>query len=83
MQSLLKAIEVTGSIDEHRQLHLDAPLPIVGPSRVKVIVLVAEPDDVKESEWLQAAAANPAFDFLREDREDIYTLNDGKPFNEG
>ncbi len=36
-----------------------------------------------EMEWLQAAAVNPAFDFLNEPEEDIYTLADGRPFDDG
>lgn len=38
--------------------------------------------DPEEMEWLRAAAANPAFDFLREPEEDIYTLADGQPFDD-
>jgi len=76
----LKAIEVGGTIDEQRQLQLDEPLPIVGPSRVRVIILIPDETDINEQEWLQAAASNPAFDFLKEPEEDIYTLADGKPF---
>jgi hypothetical protein len=78
----LKAIEVGGTIDEQRQLKLDEPLPIVGPSRVRVIILISEETDIDEEEWLQAAARNPAFDFLKEPEEDIYTLADGKPFDD-
>jgi hypothetical protein len=78
----LKALEVTGTIDEQRRLHLDEPLPIVGPSRVRVIILISEETDMDEKEWLQAAASNPAFDFLQEPEEDIYTLADGKPFHD-
>ncbi len=39
-----------------------------------------EDSDINETEWLQAAAANPAFDFLKDSVEDIYTLSDGEPF---
>lgn len=39
------------------------------------------PDDLDEAEWLRAAATNPAFDFLREPEEDLYTPADGKPFD--
>lgn len=78
----LKAIEVGGTIDEQRQLQLDEPLPIVGPSRVRVIILIPDETDIDEKEWLQAAATNPAFDFLKEPEEDIYTLADGKPFHD-
>jgi hypothetical protein len=80
MEAVLKAIEAAGEIDEQRQLHLDAPLPVAGPSRVRVIILIPEQTDIDEREWLRAAATNPAFDFLKEPEEDIYTLADGKPF---
>lgn len=76
-----RAIELTGVIDDKRQLHLDEPLPIVGPSRVRVIILVPEESDISEGEWLRFAASNPAFDFLKDPAEDIYTLEDGEPFH--
>jgi len=85
MGGALKAFEVAGTIDEQRQLHLDEPLPIVGPSRVRVIILIPlipEETDIDEREWLRAAALNPAFDFLKDPREDIYTMADGKPFHD-
>ena len=37
---------------------------------------------LEEYEWLKAAIANPAFDSLRDSAEDIYTLADGKPFQD-
>jgi len=76
----MKAIEVTGTVDEQGQLHLDEPLAILGPSRVRVILLLPEEGDISEKEWLRAAASNPAFDFLKDPMEDIYTVVDGKPF---
>jgi hypothetical protein len=80
----MRAIETTGVIDEQRQLRLDAPLPVAGPSRVRVIVLFPQEtyDEFNESEWLHAAATNPVFDFLKERAEDIYTLSDGRPFDD-
>jgi hypothetical protein len=41
-----------------------------------------EEGEIDEIEWLRAAATNPAFDFLKDPEEDIYTLEDGKPFND-
>lgn len=38
--------------------------------------------DIDEREWFQAAATNPAFDFLKDPEEDVYTLTDGKPFHD-
>jgi hypothetical protein len=39
-------------------------------------------DEWDEAEWLKAAASNPAFDYLKDAAEDIYTLDDGKPFDD-
>jgi hypothetical protein len=36
----------------------------------------------EEHEWLKAAIRNPAFDSLRCPEEEIYTLKDGKPFED-
>ncbi len=82
-EGALKALEVMGTIDEQHQLHLDAPLPFSGPSRVRVIIVFPEEADVAdmdEKEWLRAAGQNPAFDFLKDPAEDRYTLRDGNPF---
>lgn len=79
MQETMAAIELTGIIDEHQRLKLDTPLPIAGPKRVRVIVLYSLDDEWEESEWNHAATNNPAFDFLNDPEEDIYTLADGKP----
>jgi len=82
MDTATKAIETTGTIDSERQLVLDKPLPIAGPTRVRVIILLPEEADIDEMEWLRAAMANPAFDSLKEPEEDIYTLDDGRPFHD-
>lgn len=79
MQTQMTAIELTGTIDEHNQLHLDSLLPITGPKRVRVIVLTTDEEEISEDEWLKSAAKNPAFQFLHDAAEDIYTLEDGKP----
>ncbi len=81
MRIPLKAIEVTGIVDEEHRLHLDEPLSLVGPGRVRVIILV-EDTEISEEEWLHAVSKNPAFDFLKDPREDIYTIEDGQPFND-
>lgn len=77
----MNAIETTGIIDEKHQLRLDSAIPITGPVAVRVLILVAEPGD-DEAGWLRAAARNPAFDFLKEEGEDIYTRSDGRPFHD-
>jgi hypothetical protein len=85
MEVPMTAIEMTGTVDENHQLKLDGVLPIAGPKRVRVIVLsplTEVPDDVSETEWLKASLSNPAFEYLRDPEEDIYTISDGKPFYE-
>ena len=80
MQTATKAIETTGTIDAQHHLVLDETLPITGQTHVRVSHLLPEDSDINETEWLQAAAANPALDFLKDTEEDIYTLSDGRPF---
>ncbi len=82
MENAMTAIEVTGTVDEQHQLRLDDRLPIPGPQRVRVIVLYSLLNEWDEKEWLHAAAQNPAFDFLKDAVEDIYSPNDGKPFHD-
>ncbi len=77
----MTAIETTGTIDKHNRIQLDRSLPIIGPKRVRLIILSPADDDWNEAEWLQAAAQNSAFDFLNDPAEDIYTLDDGKPLH--
>jgi hypothetical protein len=79
----MNAIELTGMVDAQHQLRLDEPVPIAGPSRVRVIILVPDPgEEIDEKAWIQAAAKSSTFDFLKEAGEDIYTLSDGRPFHD-
>lgn len=82
MEFVEKAIETTATINAQRQLILDEPLPVTGPIRVRVIMLLSEKADIDEKKWIRAASANPAFDFLKAPEEDIYTLADGRPFRD-
>ncbi len=82
MQKSMTAIEMTGTIDRHNQLKLDGFLPFTGPKRVRVIVLSPIDEEIDERMWLRSASQNSAFDFLAEQKEDIYSLTDGKPFHD-
>ena len=73
----MKAIEIKASIDEKGQLKVDVPLKIIN-KRVKVIVLVPEDNDLDDDEWIVGLSSNPAFDFLKEGAENIYSVTDGK-----
>ncbi len=82
METTMTAVELTGTIDEHHQLQLDGVLPVTGPMRVRVIVLYPLQDDLTEAEWLRGVSQSPSFNFLKDSREDIYSLEDGQPFTD-
>lgn len=77
----MKAIEVVGTIEENGRVRLEEPVPAAVGERVRLIVLVGE-DEPNEREWLHAATRGGAFDFLNAPEEDLYTLRDGKPFDD-
>ncbi len=72
----LKAIKTMASVDEQGNLHPDTPMPS-NAKRVDLIVLFPD-DDEREIDRLTSGANNPAFDFLNDPAEDIYTANDGR-----
>lgn len=55
MSIAMKAIEVTATLDEQGQLHLDEPLTTVGPGRVRLILLPA--DDMAQVSSMEDLAA--------------------------
>jgi hypothetical protein len=77
----MKAIEVIGTIEENGRVRLEEPVPAAVGERVRLIVLVGE-DEPNEQEWLHAATKGGAFGFLNAPEEDLYTLRDGKPFDD-
>jgi hypothetical protein len=74
----MKAIEIKSKTDKSGHLKIDYQ---VGKSdrNVRVLILVEESSDSDEEKlWLDSISKNPAFDFLEEESEDIYSLKDGK-----
>ena len=74
----MKAIELTGDIDDQHRLHARVPdeLP-AGP--VRLIVLLPDEDEAGHA-WTQGIAQEWAEE-LRDSRQDIYTIEDGQPVN--
>ncbi len=77
----MKAVAVKGKIDKDGMLQLSDSLAY-RDQEVQVIILIPEGEDElpNNAEWLAELSSNPAFDFLDDEAEDIYTLQDGKPF---
>jgi hypothetical protein len=78
---MLTSIETTGTITGNHSIIVDEDLPFNASSRVKVIVLFDEgvSDDIDEKEWASFLSHNEAFEFLADQGEDIYSIEDGEP----
>ena len=77
----MKAIEAIGTIDQGRRVLLDEPLPAGVSGRVRLLILIGE-DELSERDWMRTAGQGGSFNFLNAPEEDIYTLEDGKPFDD-
>jgi hypothetical protein len=73
----MKSIELIGRVDEQHRLCLEVPAQVPpGPVKVTLEVVEEEADD-----WAAAVSQRWAADWS-DPREDIYTLEDGKPEDE-
>lgn len=70
--------ELTGIIDEDHHLVINEEFPVNGPQKVRVYVIVEDPSEPSEKEFLMAAQKGGGFDFWNDPEEDIYSLEDGK-----
>ena len=79
----MKAIEITTKTDKTGHLKINYPMN-KRDSNVRIIILVDEKNDEVDEEmlWLNSISSNPAFDFLKDSTENIYSLTDGEPFND-
>jgi uncharacterized alpha/beta hydrolase family protein len=52
--------------------------------RVKILIMVDDNKKTSDEEalWMQSIVTNPAFDFLNDPAEDIYTITDGEPIDD-
>lgn len=74
----MKAIEINGYINEKGIIQLEK-IPKITNQNVKLIILYSENNEKDETQWLKSISNNPVFDFLKDEKENIYTLEDGKP----
>jgi len=78
----MKAIEINSKTDKFGNLKIDYLNK--KDSKVRILILMDDdylnPDD--ERSWLQSLSKNPAFDFLNDPDENIYSLKNGEPFDD-
>jgi hypothetical protein len=79
----MKAIEINSKTDKTGHLKIDYKLD-KSDKNVRVLILIADDpsDQEEENIWMNSISTNPAFDFLIDPAEDIYSLKDGEPFND-
>jgi hypothetical protein len=79
----MEAIEITAKTDKHGHLKINYPTN-KRESNVRIIILVDEKNDDVDDEklWMNSISSNPAFNFLKDINEEIYSLTDGEPFND-
>ncbi|MEY2829513.1 MAG: hypothetical protein RIQ33_1371 [Bacteroidota bacterium] len=78
----MQAIEINSITDSKGHLKIDYPLH-KKRSKVRMLILVNDDNDIEDEKlWMASVSTNPAFDFLKDSSEDIYSLNDGKCFSD-
>ncbi len=78
----MKAIEIISKTDKKGHLKINYPLNRPD-SKVRILLLFEDEDEKdEEANWLTSVSNNPAFDFLAEEGENVYSLTDGEPVND-
>ncbi len=78
----MKAIEIFSKTDKNGHLKIDYKLN-KAEKNVRVLILLEEEyPELEEKIWLNSISKNPAFDFLKDSAEDVYTINNGEPFDD-
>lgn len=75
----MKAIELTTRTEEDGSIKLEHT-GLNGGVLVRILILSEEDENSEEKLYLKSISRNPAFDFLNEPEEDVYSKKDGKPF---
>ena len=79
----MSVIEINSKTDSRGLLRFNYNL---NKSNRKVKILIMVDDNKKASDedalWMQSIASNPAFDFLNDPAEDIYSITDGEPIDD-
>jgi len=75
----MRAIEITGSVNEQGKVELDQPLTAPKSTRFRGILLFPDADAAQE--WSLSALQASASEFFNDPEEDIYTLEDGSPID--
>lgn len=75
----MRAIEINANTDQSGHLKIDYVLNRANRN-VRVLILLEDDTYQQEEEnlWMNAISNNPAFDYLNDPAEDVYSLKDGE-----
>ncbi len=84
MITVTNAVRTTGRVNKSKGVSFAEPLPWDEDTPVEIIVIptISVSDEISDAEWLKAAANNPAFADWNHPEEDIYSPDEGVPFDE-
>jgi hypothetical protein len=74
----MKAIEIKAVTNSDGSIFLE-PTGLKGGISVRVLIL-SEEEELDEKNYLKFISNNPSLEFLNEPEENVYTIKDGKPF---
>ena len=79
----MRAIQISSRTDKKGKLKIDYQLN-KSESDVRILILLDDNNNEMDEEklWLDSMSKNSTFDFLNDEAEDIYSLNDGELFND-
>ncbi len=77
----MRAIEINSKTDDKGHLKIEYQLDR-SDSHVRVLILWDEDKEDEEKLWVDAISKNPAFEFLHDSSEDVYSIHDGEPFHD-
>jgi len=79
----MRAIEINSKTDHSGHIKFDYQLGR-SDQNVRILILLEEDNYQLEEEklWIDSLSNNPAFNFLREPEENVYSLKDGESLND-
>jgi hypothetical protein len=77
----MKAIELRTKTEKDGSIRISNS-GLKGGVAVRILILSEEDENSEGKRYLESISRNPAFDFLNDPAEDIYSKKDGKAFHE-
>jgi len=75
-----ETINIVGDLsDDGKTIILEQPVKGIPAGRVH-LVLIQDDEEISDQEWVSSLSKSNLYDDLKHPDEDIYSINDGKPY---